>query len=64
MGNEPVDIEIHGSNIVYEYNDLINEAEVVALIEVKDKLSKKNSTVVYHENSPIISFIMQQGKLK
>jgi hypothetical protein len=56
LNNQPTDIALEGSNEVFNYTDLVNEANVVALVKVKDKLSKDNSTVVYQENTSIIKY--------
>ena len=54
--NIPRDIELHGNHKIFNYSELVNESDVVALIEVQDSLSSKNSTVVYQDNSPFIKY--------
>lgn len=54
--NKPIDIPLKGSHEVFEYEDLVDEADIIALVQVKDELSKNNSTIVYEENSPSIMY--------
>lgn len=54
--NKPKDVTVFGSHAVYEYNDLVDEANVIALVKVNDDLSQKNSTIVYLGNSPLIKY--------
>ncbi|MGR6907345.1 hypothetical protein [Lysinibacillus capsici] len=54
--NKPIDIPLQGSHEVFEYNEIVDIADVIALVQVKDELSESNSTVVYEENSPSIMY--------
>lgn len=54
--HEPKDVITFGSEGGLEYKELENEANIIALVKVKDKLSKKNSTIIYQEDSPFIKY--------
>ncbi|AIQ54059.1 hypothetical protein [Paenibacillus sp. FSL R7-0331] len=54
--NKPADVVVYGSHAEYDYDDIVNRADVVALIKVNDELTKDNSTIVYLENSPLIKY--------
>lgn len=49
--NNLKDIELHSSYYQFDYEELKNDADVIALIKVKDNLSPSNSTISYNENT-------------
>lgn len=51
--NKLKDVVVSGSHVVYEYSNIVEKAEVIALVKVKDDLTVDNSTIVYLENSPL-----------
>ncbi len=56
VDSKPIEIPVSGSFEVFQYNEFVDEADVVALVEIKDELSENNSTVVYQENTPLIQY--------
>jgi len=56
FSNKPIDIKLHGSHEVFDYNGLVERAQVIALVQVNDSLSKNNSTIQYIDNSPMIKY--------
>jgi hypothetical protein len=47
-------IETSSNYKLYSFNELEERADIIALVKVKDKLSKENSHIDYIENTPYI----------
>ena len=55
VGNQVKDIELPSSYEEFDYTELKEHSQVIALIRVKDDLDYSNSTVTYNGDSPDIS---------
>lgn len=52
--NEIMDCITFSSHVKFNYNELEEAADIIALVKVKDKLTKENSTIKYIDGTPYI----------
>lgn len=62
--SEYKNIEIAASFQKFDYNELKNSSDVIALVEVKDDLTKNNSVINYAKNSPAIQGFYGRREVK